>query len=317
VLVFASTDAAYLWLFYLVAFGQGSIATLFYPARAAVLPSILNKTELALANALLNMGVVVALVFGSLTAGVTVEVIGPQWAFAIDASSYLISAITIASMVIPKRAYQPFGSAERVWAELREGLFYVWQTRSVRYIMILSMAVALGLGGTLILTLDYLQNELQVGTGQFGLVIAILGVGIVIGGYILRQLSNRLPTNRLAALAIAVNGLALSLFIIQPPLGVVLALAATVGFSFVVSRAVLSTLMQAIPPDSLQGRVQGAFDLVFQAPFVASIGLAGIALSILPVRTVFFCYGMMLLLTAYLARRTLRGIDEVVYADGV
>jgi predicted MFS family arabinose efflux permease len=264
------------------------------------------------------MGVVMALVFGSLTAGVTVELIGPQWAFAIDASSYFLSGLMIVTMTIPRRSVQPIGAApEQVWGELREGLSYVWHTRSVRYIMGLSLVIALGLGGTLILTLDYLQNELQVGTSQFGLVIAVLGVGLVIGGYILRQISNRLPTNRLVALAIGVNGFALSFFIVHPPLGLVLVLAAVIGFSFVVSRAVLGTLTQAIPPDSLQGRVQGAFDLVFQAPFVLSIGLAGLALSVLPVGTVFFGYGALLLLSAYLALRTLRGIDEIVYADGV
>lgn len=153
------------------------------------------------------------------------------------------------------------------------------------------------------------------GTSQFGLVIAVLGLGIILGGAILKKLSGALPTNRLVALAISVNGLALSFFVIQPPLIIVLGLAAIIGFSFVVSRAVLGTLTQAIPPDSLQGRVQGAFDLVFQSPFVLSIGLAGAMLGILPVQTVFFCYGMMLILTAYLALRLLQGIDEVVYAD--
>ncbi len=314
-LVFASRDAAYLWMFYFVAFGQGTVATLFYPARSAILPIILTRQELAIANALLNMGVVMALLFGSLMAGVTVELIGPQWAFVIDASSYYISGLTIFLMTIPKRAMPPSASAEQVWHELKEGLIYVWQTRSVRYIMALSLAIALGLGGTLILTLDYLQNELEVGTSQFGLVIAVLGIGIILGGAILRKLSGALPTNRLVALAISVNGLALACFIIHPPLGIVLGLAAVIGFSFVVSRAVLGTLTQAIPPDALQGRVQGAFDLVFQAPFVLSIGLAGAMLGVLPVQTVFFCYGMMLIFTAYLALRLLQGIDEVVYAD--
>ncbi|MBI5931467.1 MAG: MFS transporter [Chloroflexi bacterium] len=314
-LVFASRDAAYLWMFYFVALGQGFVATLFYPARSAVLPIILTRQELAIANALLNMGVVMALIFGSLMAGVTVELIGPQWAFAIDASSYYISGLTILFIVLPRRTIQPVGSAQQVWHELKEGLIYVWKTRSIRYIMALSVAIALGLGGTLILTLDYLQNQLQVGTSQFGLVIAVLGLGIILGGAILKKLSGALPTNRLVALAISVNGLALSFFVIQPPLIIVLGLAAIIGFSFVVSRAVLGTLTQAIPPDSLQGRVQGAFDLVFQSPFVLSIGLAGAMLGILPVQTVFFCYGMMLILTAYLALRLLQGIDEVVYAD--
>lgn len=314
-LVFASRDSAYLWMFYFVALGQGTVATLFYPARSAILPIILTRQELAVANALLNMGVVMALLFGSLMAGITVELIGPQWAFAIDASSYYISGLTILLMTVPKRPIPTSGSPQQVWHELKEGLLYVWRTRSVRYIMALSVAVAIGLGGTLILTLDYLQNELEVGTSQFGLVIAVLGLGIILGGAILKQLSGALPTNRLVGLAITVNGLALSFFIIQPPLGIVLGLAAIIGFSFVVSRAVLGTLTQAIPPDALQGRVQGAFDLVFQAPFVLSIGLAGAMLGILPVQTVFFCYGMMLIFTAYLALRLLQGIDEVVYAD--
>jgi predicted MFS family arabinose efflux permease len=314
--VFASTDVDYLWVFYVVALLHGLIGTLFYPARAAIFPLIMNKSELAIGNALLNAGIVFALIFGSLMAGVTVEVIGSQWAFAIDASTFIVSGLLILMMKIPRHATAPTAlSGDQVRAELREGLHYVWYTPSVRYIMGLSLAVAFGLGGGIILMMDYLEAQLNVGTAQFGLVISVMGIGFVVGSLIIRRLSHRLSTNQLVAMAMTLDGLALSFFVFDPALFFVLILAAVVGFSVVISRAVLSTLTQVIPPDSLQGRIQGLFDLLFQAPLVLSIGLAGIALTIFSSGVVFLGYGMMLILSAFVALWTLRGIDEIIYAD--
>ncbi len=318
-LLFVNDDPSRLWLFAVALAVTGAAGTLFYPARASALPAIVTKNTLATANALIEAGFVIALVLGSLLSTVLIASLGAGVAFGFNGVAYLFSALMIILIRIPKRVVynDATPTVKQVWAELRDGLRYMWRTKSMRYIMGLSVMVGSSIGAVLILALEYLNSGLNVGQGAFGPVIAILGVGIVIGGILIKQLSRFLPTNRLVGAAMALNGLAVAGFILHPTYFVVCIFTALIGFSVVVARAVLGTLVQAIPPEEYRGRVQGAFNLIFSAPLAVSVGAAGVLLSIFKGRewVVFGGFGAALLFTAVLAVVMLRGIDEAVYSD--
>ncbi len=340
-LFFINNNPSRLWLLFIVLAITGTASTLFYPARASALPAIVPKRMLAGANALLEAGFVIALVFGALAAGVLIQTFGADLAFGFNGAAYFFSALMIWMLRIPKRAVtHTQNSAAQVWAELRDGLAYVWRTRSMRYIMGMSIMVSGSIGAVLILSLSYLTEELKVGPSQYGLVIAILGVGIVIGGIMIQRLSKYLPTNRLVAAAIALNGLAMLGFVLQPSFGVVCIYTALIGFSMVVARAVLGTLTQAIPPEEYRGRVQAAFNLLSSVPLALAIAVAA-SLSKLVAKSasfkiaglpalpsglnfdnvtsnqwlVFTGFGIALLLTAWLAVNMLKGIDEAIFSE--
>ncbi|HRE46481.1 MAG TPA: MFS transporter [Aggregatilineales bacterium] len=303
-----------IWIFYPAIFVIGTAQMLFYPARASALPSIIPKRDLAAANALLEAGFVVALIFGSGAAGLLVENLGENFAFLFNGFAFLFSALMILIIRIPRRDLTGTGGSYRqVWAELVEGLRYIWQTRSMRYIMGLSIMVAAGLGAVVVLVFEYLNKELGIGADGFGAVIGILGVGIVIGGILIQRLSKFLPTNRLVALAIFLQGVAVAAFVFNPPFLIVLLLTALIGFSLIVARAVLSTLTQAIPPEEYRGRVQSAFNLIFSAPLTLAIGAASAVISFVPRGVAVIFFGVILMLTAWFAASMLRGVDEAIY----
>lgn len=305
-----------IWIFYPAIFVIGTAQMLFYPARASAMPTLVARRNLAGANALLEAGFVVSLIFGSGAAGLLIEYFGADFAFVFNGFAFLFSAAMILLITVPRRRRThnaKTSTYRQVWEELREGLIYIWTTRSMRYIMGLSVMVAAGLGAVIILVFDYLNLELGIGAGGFGAVIAILGVGIVIGGILIQRLSRFLPTNRLVALAIVLQGVAVGGFALHPPFALVLVLTATIGFSLIVARAVLSTLTQAIPPEEYRGRVQSAFNLIFTAPLTLSIGIAGFLVSVFPRETVMIGFCIVLVMTAWLAERMLRGVDEAIY----
>ncbi len=317
-LLFVENDPGRLWLFVLALGVTGAAGTLFYPARASALPAIVSRTTLATANALLEAGFVIALVLGSLLSTALIAAVGASFAFGFNGVAYAFSALMIIIIRIPKRKVYTDSEVtiRQVWEELRDGLGYMWRTRSMRYIMGLSIMVGSSIGAVLILALEYLSKGLNLGESAFGPVIAILGVGIVIGGVLIKRLSRFLPTNRLVGTAMALNGLAVLGFVLQPTYLVVCIFTALIGFSVVVARAVLGTLVQAIPPEEYRGRVQGAFNLIFSAPLALSVGLAGVLLQVFKGNewVVFAGFGVALILTAVLAVVMLRGIDEAVYS---
>src|SRR5512142_1942752 len=99
---------------------------------------------LAGSNALLEAGFVIALVFGALMAGLLVQRFGPNLAFTFNGLAYLSSAVMITLLRIPPHTVQPNTdhSAREVWHELLEGLRYIWRTRSMRYIMAMSVMIS-------------------------------------------------------------------------------------------------------------------------------------------------------------------------------
>ncbi len=306
-----------LWIFFPAIFVIGTAQALFYPARASALPAIVGKRDLAGANALLEVGFVVALIFGSGAAGLLVERFGEDVAFVFNGAAFIFSAVMIYLIQVPRRANLGEGSTtfRQVWRELRGGLVYIVRTRSMRYIMGLNVMVSGGLGAVILLVLEYLNKELKIGADGFGLVIAILGVGIVVGGVLIQRLSKYLPTNRLVALAILLQGIAISVFILRPVFELVLCFTALIGFSLIVARAVLSTLTQAIPPEEYRGRVQSAFNLISVAPMTAAIAIAGVLVSVLGREAVLVSFGLALLVTAWFAATMLRGIDDAIYSE--
>lgn len=316
-MLLVGNESGRLWIFYPAIFAIGTSQMLFYPARASALPTLVSKRNLAGANALLEAGFVVALIFGSGAAGILVERLGANFAFTFNGIAFLFSAAMIAVIRIPQRESQVNTGSKttyrQVWRELREGIAYIWHTKSMRYIMGLSVMVAAGLGAVIALVLDYLTLELKVGADGFGIVIGILGVGIVVGGVLIQRLSKFLPTNRLVGVAILLQGVAVGAFVLHPPFGLVLILTALIGFSLIVGRAVLSTLTQAIPPEEYRGRVQSAYNLIFSAPLTVAIGLATLLVSLFNREVVMAGFAIVLLLTADIATRTLRGVDEAIY----
>ncbi len=306
------------WVFYPAIFVIGTAQMLFYPARASAMPAIVNKRNLATANALLEVGFVVALIFGSGAAGLLVERLGADFAFIFNGCAYLFSALMIYIIRIPRRQTSQAENAatyRQVWRELREGIAYIWATRSMRYIMGLSIMVAGGLGAVVILIFDYLNAELKIGADGFGLLIGILGVGVMIGGILIQRLSKFLPTNRLVSLAILLQAIAVGSFVLRPIFSIVMVLTALIGFSLIVARAVLSTLTQAIPPEEYRGRVQSVFNLIFTAPMTATIGIAGFLVTVLPREIVVGGFSIVMVLTAWLAATMLRGVDEAIYGS--
>ncbi len=75
----------------------------FTSGRAAILPSIATKEELHTANSLTQTTGWTTLAVGAFLGGTSVSGFGYQWAFAVNALSFLISALCIAQLHAARR----------------------------------------------------------------------------------------------------------------------------------------------------------------------------------------------------------------------
>jgi len=213
-------------LFMAMAFVSGASTAFFQPASTGLVPEAVSAARLQQGNALLNLSQSTAQLFGPVVSGLLVIFIGAGWVFAIDAATFLISAAALASLrlrLTPPAAHGSFLGDLRVgW---REVVSRRWLPPSLAAfsLMNLSFASFLTLG-------PIVMNEQYGGAADWGLVVAMFGVGGLLGGGTALRWKPARPLIAVFAL-MTFNALRLVGLSITPPLLIVL------GFVLVASAA--------------------------------------------------------------------------------
>ena len=187
----------------------------FTPAFEAIVPDIVPAADLAAANSLDQFVRPIALrLAGPALGGALVAGVGTGTAFALDASSFVASAIAVVLMRPP--AHPRSEQVESSISAVKEGLQFV-RGRVWLWGTLLSAAIAyLAFMGPAEVLLPYLvKNELHASAGDLGLVFAAGGVGAIGAALIMgqrghpgRDVTVMYATWTLATLAVGGYGLA-------------------------------------------------------------------------------------------------------------
>jgi predicted MFS family arabinose efflux permease len=242
------TDSAELWHLFVLQLVRGIANAFFFPASTGLIPKVVSADKLQQANAVLRLSHSMTTIVGAAAAGLVVAAVGSGVALAFDAATFVVSALVLVRISIPKGDTLP---ARNFLAELREG----WSEFSSRTwlwaIVVQFMFVnALGNGTYVVLGPVVADRELG-GATAWGAILASTAAGSVAGGIvILRYRPQRLLL--VASLAI----------FLMPPLYLLLALPAPVvaiaagGFALGFGTEIFSVLwdtalQQQIPHDRL------------------------------------------------------------------
>jgi MFS family permease len=205
------TGQAQLWQLVLQAVLYSFAAGFFTPASRALVPQTVSAERLQQANALMGLSRSLTQVAGPAVAGVLVAVVGPGWVFAIDAMSFIVSAISLAFIDAP-RVGGAAGSS--FWTELKDGLHAV--TSRTWYLLNLGAHAAWNFGFAAFLVLGpIVAKEHLGGPSAWGWIGASLGAGAVLGGLIALRVQPRRP---LIAANLALTPAALQLLALAVPL---------------------------------------------------------------------------------------------------
>ncbi|NDJ86484.1 MAG: MFS transporter [Chloroflexi bacterium] len=117
-----------LWLLYVLTTLQATLASFFEPARAAILPGLVDRgQELLLANTLSSATWSVMLAFGAAVGGVATAVFGVRIALVINAMTFAASAALL-SRIRPARIPPPTDSGKQSgWLDFLDGVRYILQ----------------------------------------------------------------------------------------------------------------------------------------------------------------------------------------------
>jgi dTMP kinase len=159
------------------------------------------------------------------------------------------------------------------WASLLEGFRFVG-TQPVIRALILGVMVAFAVAGVVITTGEFFANLLNAGPAGYGILVAAVGTGLVVGLVVADPLTRRIPPERLFAPGIGIAGGALIVTALMPTLWAALPPAVVMGLGAGISFICGYTVLQRRVDDAIRGRTFGAFNSgVRVAIFGSSVGV--------------------------------------------
>ncbi len=258
-----------IWLFYALTILQFSLSALFFPARSALLPSIVKRSEIVTANALDSLTWSTMLAFGAFTGGLVAALFGADAAFIADAGTFLLSAFFIARVVAPERPVETVvEGAPRRRFEFLDGFRYLMSEPFILGVALAKAGGSLAWGAINVLEISYANDVFPMatpewmrlsdpGTATLGLIYVVSGLGTGLGPLFMRRWLGDTPRRLITGISIGFVLVTIGIGWLSLAGGLAPVLGATAvrtlgsGTLWVFSAA----LLQTVVPDRFRGRV--------------------------------------------------------------
>lgn len=249
---------------YLVGFAAGVLTVFFDVAYQAYLPALVDRRQLLEGNSRLEASRSIAQVASPGIAGVIIQLLSAPVAIALDALSYLASALFIGRIGRQEGRPDPAGRRPML-SEVREGLGVVFGSPLLR-----SIAACTGTSNFFgnvagALAILFAVRELELTAATLGLIFTIANVGALLGALTAVRLGHKLgvgPTIILASLGFAVQFVPLVFATPRTAVPLLVAGGLVAGFANPIYNITQVSLRQAITPYRLQGRMNATMRFV-------------------------------------------------------
>ena len=279
------TNHITIWEIFVLAALLGIVNAFDIPGRQAFLVEMVGKEHLMNAIALNSSMFNGARIIGPAIAGVLVAKIGEGWCFFANGVSYIAVIVGLLLMRVPERPERPTGSPI---AHVLEGFRFVRQTAPIRALLLLLGLVSLvAMPYTILMPifaarvlhgggehLAVMVGSRDLGAVRLGVLMGATGVGAMLGALTLAARTGVHGLGRWVTLSCAGFGVSLIAFAVSKSFWFSTALLIPVGFCMMLQMSSSNTLIQAMVPDQLRGRVMSVYSMMFMgmAPFGAFFG---------------------------------------------
>ncbi len=302
-LVFAGV--AQLWMMYVFGLLFGIVAGFAIPAETSIVPTLVDEQDLQAGNSII-MGITQLAGFvGPTVAGILIgwfsdSFSGIGFAFAFDAFTFVVSAITL-QLIRPGKQKAPAADPsvkESVWASIQTGIRYLWTDKTLRFIYLVGMAINFLLIGPIMVGIPVLASErLPEGATAFGLLMSAFAGGNFFG-YLFAGSLRRPDGSRMRWILIllfAAFGIVIGSLGFIPYTWVDFGLLLLLGLGNGYAAVLLITWIQTRTPKEMLGRMMSLLMLSSTGLFPISQAIAG-ALSKWNLTLVFALPGVLVLL---------------------
>jgi MFS family permease len=237
------------------------------PARQAFVVEMVGRDDLPNAIAINSMMFNGARVIGPALGGLLLATVGTAWCFFINGVSFLaVIGCLLLMRLMPRVRELKIGSP---WTDLKHGLRYVLFHREIFALLMLALIFSVfGISYNTVLP-AFVDQVLHTDATGYGAVNAFIGLGAVIGAFIMARYGDRGQRGRWLIWTMLAFPFMLLLFAANTQFILALALAVGLGVGFMLVFTIINTLLQTNVDDQMRGRVMGLYTLTFFgfAPF--------------------------------------------------
>ena len=255
-------DLTPVYLFLILGALQGGVMSFNMPAWQVLTPRLVPRDELTQAITVNGIQFNLARVVGPALAGLLMGTIGFKPLFIINTVSFL--AVVIAVRSTPANPPPPH-DGKHAWHQVLDAHRFIFQNKGPLAVFLASFVMS-ALAAPLIrflslFVIDVYGQSQASANKTVGFLLAVQGVGAVIGGLTLRWLPPWYPKHHLIPVAVAGNGLFITAFALStsPVLGFLFML--PIGFFWIWAFNQSWAAMQQLCPDHMRGRVLAIFNV--------------------------------------------------------
>lgn len=261
---------ANIWPIYIVIFLIFSVSRFFVPAKMALLPQLVAKEKLLLANSLFSVTGMIAWVVGFGLGGFIVEQVGSSTGFLLNATCYLLSGLFIFLVALRIKAYASDQNVQQVpkqtlFDDIKEGWQYLIGAQNMRSLARLFFLLGAAAGAVSVAMVVFVQKTLGSLTKDLGILAMLLGAGLFTGALFYGRFGQKLSKIKIIFLSLGISGIALVVLVSCLKVFASASLAALLSFvlGLAFSPIIISsyTLIHEAVAEKLHGRIFGSLDI--------------------------------------------------------
>jgi MFS family permease len=261
----AATGTLSIWIFMAILIGVGCCEVIFDMSAQAFLPQIVPDHLLEKANGRLSSLELITNTFIGLPLGAWAFVLAIGVPFGVNAASFALAALLVASIRIPS-AKTPEANSEELRnsfkADLTEGLQWLWSNKLIRTLAImLGIANMTAMFGEAIFV-KYAAVELGVTGRAYGFLLALTAIGSILGGLLGDKIAKRFGIAQSIVYSYFVFGFVGIIYFFMPNIWAVAIAASFMGLAGTTWNVVTVSLRQRVIPTELFGRVNSVYRFI-------------------------------------------------------
>ena len=266
---------------YLIIFTAFSIGRFFVPAKLSIIPDLVDKKDLLIANSLVNTTGMIAATLGFGISGVLVEWLGAKSGFYLNSLTFLISGMFIfliskkfvVAMDFKKISQEIIEVIRKsVFQEIKEGVFYFIQKKDIRFTAGIIFALWSALGAVYVVIIVFVQNTLHSTTKDLGLLVMFLGIGLFLGSLVYGRFGQRIAHYKVIFISLILSGIMLVIFALgiynYPNFAMAALLALCLGLTVAPIMIASNTIIHSVSDNDMLGKIFSSFEIVMHLGFL-------------------------------------------------
>jgi len=307
---------------YVIFFLVSTVSSFFGPSQSVTVRTLVPMNGLMSANALMSQAFYTMRIVAPALAGLLVFWLGENSCFYLDSVSFFFSAAMLSTLVI-MRAVSAKGASEKTVRSLMKdytaGSRFILTHPAISFVMTAMMTAMFVLSCFSPLISVYVRDQLHAGPRSFGLISAMVGVGLIVGTQTVNAVAKGYSKKHVALSGLF--GLAFATLVLALFQRAWLAGVSMFGIGFTIAFIIVpaQTLMQQETPHDMLGRVSSSFMAVFALSQLLGLVVSGSLADWIGVRRLFFASAVLLVVLSvigYLWLREDKPAESAVAAAG-